>query len=154
MTPDQAGAAGAPLPARGPVLRLLPRVEPENEFFWTSGEDGHLRFLRCQACRTYIHPPAPRCPACLSVELAPEVVSGRGTLVAFTLNVQAWIPGSDPYLVGLVAIDEQEDVRLMTNLVEVASDDVATGMAVEVVFDHHDDVWLPLFRPVPDGTPS
>jgi hypothetical protein len=59
------------LPARGPALRLLPRLSPENEFFWTSGADGVLRFLRCRACRTYVHPPSPRCPDCLSKDLAP-----------------------------------------------------------------------------------
>ncbi|MGA2836140.1 MAG: OB-fold domain-containing protein [Acidimicrobiales bacterium] len=151
MTP---GPDGRDLPARGPALRLLPRLEPENEFFWTSGADGHLRFLRCQACRTYIHPPAPRCPTCLSAELAPEEVSGRATVVAHTVNVHEWIPGSGPYVIGLVAIDEQDDVRLTTNLVDVAVDDVRTGMAVEVVFDHVDDVYLPLFRPVPGDAPS
>jgi hypothetical protein len=71
--------------------------------------------------------------------------------VAHTVNVQEWIPGSGPYLIGLVAIAEQEDVRLTTNLVDVAPDDVRTGMAVEVVFDRHDDVYLPLFRPVAEG---
>ena len=134
--------------ADGPAFRLLPRLDPENEFFWTSGADGKLRFLRCQACQEYVHPPAPRCPTCLSSELSPEVVSGRATVVAHTLNVHGWIPGSQPYLVAWVAIDEQPDVRLTTNLVGVEPDDVHDGMAVEVVFEHDDDVWLPLFRPV------
>jgi uncharacterized OB-fold protein len=133
--------------ADGPAFRLLPRLEPENEFFWTSGADGVLRFLRCEACRTYVHPPSPVCPACLSRELAPEAVSGRATLVASTLNVHGWIPGSEPYLIGLVAIDEQPDVRLTTNLVGVEPGEVTTGMALEVVFEPNDDVWLPLFRP-------
>jgi uncharacterized OB-fold protein len=149
MMAGDAGSAtvGTGPPARGPALRLLPRLEPENEFFWTSGADGRLRFLRCRACRTFVHPPSPRCPDCLSSELAPEEVSGRATVVAHTVNVQEWIPGSGPYLIGLVAIEEDERVRLTTNLVDVGVADVHAGMAVEVVFDHHDDVYLPLFRP-------
>jgi len=146
-------AHGGDLPARGPALRLLPRIEPENEFFWTGGADGRLRFLRCRACRTYVHPPSPRCPDCLSSDLAPEEVSGRATVVAHTVNVQEWIPGSGPYVVGLVAIEEDERVRLMTNLVDVPVADVRTGMPVEVVFDHHDDVYLPLFRPATGDRP-
>jgi uncharacterized OB-fold protein len=67
--------------------------------------------------------------------------------VAHTLNVHGWIPGSEPYLIGLVAIDEQPDVRLTTNLVGVEPEDVTTGMALEVTFEPNDDVWLPLFRP-------
>lgn len=137
--------------APGPAIRLLPRLDQDNEFFWTSGADGRLRFLRCQDCRTFVHPPAPICPQCLSRDLAPEAVSGRATVVAYTLNVQAWIPSSEPYLIGLVAIDEQESVRLMTNLVEVEPADVRTGMAVEVVFEQAEDVYLPLFRPVSEG---
>jgi uncharacterized OB-fold protein len=72
-------------------------------------------------------------------------------VVAHTVNVQEWIPGSAPYLIGLVAIDEQESVRLTTNLVEVEPEHVRTGMAVEVVFEHLDNVYLPLFRPVAEG---
>ena len=134
-------------PARGPSLRVLPRLDETNRFFWTSGEDGRLRFLRCQACHHYVHPPVPRCPYCLDGPLAPEAVSGRGVVHSFTVNYQQWIPGSDPYVIGLVTIDEQDDVRLTTNLVDCPADEVAVGMAVEVVFEHSDDVWLPLFRP-------
>jgi uncharacterized protein len=135
------------MPANGPSIRLLPRLDETNRFFWTSGEDGRLRFLRCRECGSFVHPPGPVCPACLCSDLAPEAVSGRATLVAFTCNVQQWIPGSEPYLIGLVAIEEDESVRLMTNLVEVAVEEVTIGMPVEVLFEQHEDVFLPLFRP-------
>jgi uncharacterized OB-fold protein len=133
--------------ARGPSLRLLPRLDQDNRFFWTSGADGKLRFLRCADCRTYVHPPAPRCPECLSRSVAPEAVSGRATVVAHTVNMHSWIPGSQPYVVGLVAIDEQPSVRLTTNLVDVEPDAISPGMPVEVIFEEADDVFLPLFRP-------
>jgi hypothetical protein len=140
--------------ARGPAFRLLPRLDEDNTFFWTSGSDGKLRFLRCRECRTYVHPPSPVCPECLAGDLSPEAVSGRAKVVAFTCNIQEWIPGSDPYLIGLVAIEEQESVRLTTNLVDVELDEVFDGMTVEVVFEHNDDVYLPLFRPAPAGEAS
>lgn len=126
---------------------MLPRIDATNKFFWTSGEDGRLCFLRCSSCRKYVHPPVPRCPYCLDGELAPEAVSGKGSLHSYTVNHQQWIPGSDPYVIGLVTIVEQDDVRLMTNIVECEVDDLAVEMAVEVTFEHDDDVWLPLFRP-------
>lgn len=110
-----------------------------------------LRFLRCTSCRRYVHPPGPVCPYCLGRRLAPEPVSGQATVHSFTVNHHPWIPGSDPYVVGLVTIDEQDDVRLTTNLVGCDADDVAIGMPVEVTFEHHDDVWLPLFRPAAAG---
>jgi uncharacterized OB-fold protein len=132
---------------RGPSIRVLPRLDDTNRFFWTAGAEGELRFQRCRGCRCYVHPPAPRCPYCLEDGLVPEPVSGRGTLHSFTVNHQQWIPGSDRYVVGLVTIDEQDDVRLMTNVVDCDEEALAVGMPVEVVFEQVEDVWLPLFRP-------
>ena len=137
--------------ANGPAFRLLPRLDQDNRFFWTGGKDGTLRFLRCQSCRQFIHPPTPRCPACLSADVAPEPVSGHGTVHSYTVNHQQWIPGSDPYVIGLVSIDEQPDVRLMTNLVDCQPDDTLIGAPVEVTFEENDDVFLPLFRPRSDA---
>ena len=135
--------------AESKPFRLLPRVDDTNEFFWTAGSDGRLRFLRCRTCGYYVHPPSPICPIDLSKDLAPSAVRGRGTVHTFTVNHQPWIPGYDPpYVIAIVEIEEQPDVRLMTNIVGCAPDDVYVGMPVEVRFDHHDDVWLPLFGPV------
>jgi uncharacterized OB-fold protein len=36
---------------------------------------------------------------------------------------------------------------LTTNLVGVEPEDVHVGMPVRVVFEHNDDVWIPLFTP-------
>lgn len=129
-------------------FRLLPRITPETEFFWTGGAAGELRFLRCQDCRTIIHPPAPICPKCLSRNLAPEAVSGKGSLFSFTINHQKWNPTVPvPYVIGLVQIDEQDDVRLTTNIVNCDPEDVRVGMRVRVTFEHEGDVYLPLFEP-------
>ena len=130
-------------------FRILPRVNDENRFFWTSGEDGRLRFLRCDECGYFVHPPSPICPECLCKQLSPTAVSGRATIASFTVNHQPWIPGYDPpYVVAIIEIDEQPSVRLMTNILGCAPDDVRVGMPVQVTFEHHDDVWLPLFEPV------
>ncbi len=153
--PDAATRATTGAVASGPPIRLLPLLDTTNSFFWTSGADGKLRFLHCGECGHYVHPSAPRCPYCLAGSLTPRPVSGRGTLHSFTVNHQQWIPGSEPYLIGLVTIDEQEDVRLTTNLVGCTPEQVYIGMEVEVIFDHHDDIWLPLFQPAGStGSPS
>ena len=133
--------------ARGPSIRVLPRLDDSNRFFWTSGADGRLRFMRCGECGRFVHPPVPRCPYCLGSSLAPDVVSGNAVVHSFTVNHQQWIPGSDLYVIGLVTIDEQDDVRLTTNLVDCEPADVHVDMPVEVTFEECDDVWLPLFRP-------
>jgi len=132
-----------------PVFRVLPDLDQPSGFFWTSGADGRLRFLRCADCAYLIHPPAPYCPRCESRDNAPAAVSGRGTVHSFTVNHQPWDGAATPYVIGLVAIDEQPDVRLTTNIVDVDPDDVRVGMPVEVVFEDHAPVFVPLFRPVP-----
>lgn len=130
-------------------LRLLPLVTPENEHYWHGGAEGKLRFLRCESCRHYVHPPAPLCPECLSRDLSPEAVSGRAVVHTFTVNHQPWIPGFDPpYVVAIVEIEEQPSLRLTTNLVGCEIEDVRIGMPVRVTFeDIGDDVFLPLFEP-------
>ncbi|MHB8669450.1 MAG: Zn-ribbon domain-containing OB-fold protein [Acidimicrobiales bacterium] len=136
-------------PPWSPSFRVLPRLTPENEFFWTSGRDGRLRFLRCTECGTWIHPPSPRCPSCLSKAVEPTPVSGRATIAACTVNHQPWIPGFDPpYVVAIVEIEEDPSVRLMTNIVGRPPEEVRSGMAVQVTFEHRDDVWLPIFEVV------
>ena len=135
-------------------FRILPRVTDVNRHFWTGGADGELRFLRCQDCGYYIHPPTPLCPRDLSKNLKPEAVSGRATVATFTINHQVWMPGPEvPYVVAIVEIEEQPEVRLTTNIVNCAPEDVHIGMPVRVVFEHRPDrdadVWIPIFEPDP-----
>ena len=130
-------------------FRILPRVTPENEHFWHGGAEGELRFLRCDSCRTWVHPPAPLCPACESFELSPEAVSGRAELVTYTENHHPWIPGfPPPYLVAIVELPEQSGLRLTTNLIDCDADSIRIGMPLRVIFEEADDgIYLPLFRP-------
>jgi uncharacterized protein len=128
--------------------RVLPPTEGPTAFFWTSGADGMLRFLCCASCRYFIHPPTPYCPQCGSRKTAPDVVAGTATVYSFTVNHQPWDGTPDPYVIGIVELDEQRGVRLMTNIVGVDPGDVYIGMRVEVTFEDHHPVHLPLFRPV------
>jgi len=129
-------------------FRVLPQLSPLNRHFWTGGEHGELRFLRCRACRHWIHPPTPICPSCLGRDLGVEAASGRARVASFTVNHQPWIPGfAPPYLIAIVELEEQAALRLTTNLVGCASDEVAIGMPVRAVFEQTDDVWIPLFEP-------
>jgi len=127
-------------------IRVMPRLEPDTEFFWTSGRDGQLRFLCCEDCTLFIHPPSPVCPTCLGRRLAPRPVSGRGTLHSFTINHHPWDGTTEPWVIALVAIEEQPDVRLTTNLVGISPDEVAVGQAVRVVFEDRDPIFIPLFE--------
>jgi hypothetical protein len=129
-------------------FRVLPAVTPSNEQFWRGGAEGELRVLRCRACGHWIHPPAPVCPACLGRQVAAEATSGRAVVHTFTVNWQPWYPHFDPpYVVAIVELPEQAGLRLTTNIVGCSPDDVRIGLPVQVVFEHYDGVWLPLFEP-------
>lgn len=129
-------------------FRLLPEVTPETEHFWRGGELGELVFLRYSSCHTYVHPPSPVCPKCLGRTLEREPVSGHGTVVTYTVNHQPWNPSVEtPYVIALVELDEQRGLRLLTNIVDCAPDEVEVGMRVRVTFVQMDDVYLPLFAP-------
>jgi uncharacterized OB-fold protein len=125
-----------------------PQVNDDNRAFWTSGRDGELQIVRCKDCGYWIHPPSPRCPRCLRSDVAPQVVSGRATVYTFTINRREWSPGLEvPYVIAIVKLDEQSDLRLMTNIVGCGVDEVAIDMPVQVEFREQGDVYAPVFRP-------
>jgi hypothetical protein len=131
----------------------LPQITDDNAFFWRAGAHGQLRFMRCQPCGHYIHPPLPICPRCKSRDVHDEAVSGNATVLTYTINRQVWERGLEqPYVIAIVGLDEQEGLRLTTNIVNCAIDDVVIGLRVRVTFDHREDVWLPLFEPQKSGT--
>jgi len=131
-------------------FRLLPQITPENEHYWKGGARGELTFLRCGECSTYVHPPAPVCPTCLSKGLVPAAVSGRARLLTWTVNHHPWIPGFEPpYVIAIVEIEEQRGLRITTNLVNCTPDQLRMDLSVKVLFEERDDgIYLPLFEPV------
>jgi uncharacterized protein len=139
---------------RRPSRRILPTPTAESVAFWSGGVHGQLMIQYCHACGRYFHPPAPLCWRCRSADVAPKAASGRGSVAAYTVNRQPWIPGFEPpYIIAIVELEDEPDVRLTTNLIDVAEADVSTGLAVQVAFEKWtaEDgtaVWLPLFRPV------
>jgi acetyl-CoA acetyltransferase/uncharacterized OB-fold protein len=129
-------------------MRPLPELTPANEWFWKSGADGRLRIQRCEDCAQLVHPPVPICPSCRSRSWSPAEVSGRATVIGFTVNAHPWLPGFDPpYVIANVALAEDPKVRLTTNIVGCQPSEVRIGQEVSVRFEAAEDVWIPLFAP-------
>jgi uncharacterized OB-fold protein len=132
---------------------ILPVVTPENAHFWQGGADGRLQFQRCVPCGFLIHPPSPVCLHCHGTELDIATVSGDAVVASFTVNHQAWRPGlAVPYVIAIVELPEQTGLRLTTNIVGCPPEAVHIGVAVQVVFEQVEDVWLPLFTPRREAT--
>lgn len=96
---------------------------------------GHA-YQRCEDCSAAIHPRRVLCPACGSRRLADERSAGRGVVYS-TTTVHA---RDGSHNVALVDLDE--GVRVMSEVVGIAPDDVRIGMGVRarddgerIVFD-------------------
>ncbi|BCO34289.1 hypothetical protein JMUB5695_00847 [Mycobacterium heckeshornense] len=154
--------AGLPSYTR-PALRLAPTPTADSKAFWSGGARGELLIAHCRGCDRFFHPPGPVCWRCRSTDVAPKPVSGRATVAAYTVNRQPWIPGFEPpYIVAMVELNDEPDVRLITNIVNIAIEDIRVGLQVEVFFeewaptsgDEDARVWVPLFRPATEANAS
>lgn len=127
----------------------LPELTDENRAYWTGGADGVLNIMACDACDHRIHPPQLICPNCLSDRVAPRAASGRGTVYSYTINHQPWLPGLEvPYVLAIVALDDQPGVRITAQLHDIAPEAVMIDMPVRVGFCAHGEVHIPHFVPV------
>jgi uncharacterized OB-fold protein len=129
----------------------LPAPDDLTRFFWDGLKQHRLLILRCQECGNYIHYPRPICNKCLSMNLAPDQVSGRGTLYSYTVTMQAFHPyfaDKVPYVLAVVELVEQEGLKITTNIIDCPENRLHIGMPVEVVFrEVAPGFTLPLFRP-------
>lgn len=129
------------------MQRKLPLLNIDNHAFWQGGERGQLLIHYCGACGQFFHPPGPACPRCASLEVGPRPVSGRGKVASFTINYQPWHPDlSVPFVIALVELVEQPDLRFVSNIVGLEPHQVHIGLPVRVTFLQAEDVWLPLFE--------
>jgi uncharacterized OB-fold protein len=98
-------------------------------------------------------PPSPFCPKCRSQELDWPELSGRGTVFTYTIVHHPVMPAlseSVPYAVAAVDLEGAGGVRLLGNLVEVDTDAIRVGMAVDLVWaDIRERLSVPRFRPAP-----
>lgn len=73
-------------------------------------------------------------------------------MFSYTVNHQPFNPSVPvPYVVAIVELDEQPDLRIATNIVGCDPDSVHVGLPVEVRFERHDvggdAVFVPVFTP-------
>ena len=130
----------------------LPRPDPLTRGFWDGCREHELRLLRCDACGTYVHQPAPMCHACNATDLSWTPVRGEGGVYTWVVVHHAPNPGfqdETPYVVAWIELDEQPGLRILSNVIGCPPEQVQAGMRVRVEFrDTAGDVSLPVFRPV------
>jgi uncharacterized OB-fold protein len=131
--------------------RPAPIVTDDSAVFWDAAARGRLVAQRCGGCGALRHPPRPMCPHCRSLEVEEAVLSGRGTVYSYAVLHHPQHPAFDyPVLGALVDLDE--GIRLVSNLTDVAPEDVRIGMRVAVHFvPTAGDAAVPVFRPADEG---
>ena len=129
----------------------LPRPTPLSRPHWEGCVEGVLRVQRCDECGSFVFVPSPVCGGCRGTKLSWVESSGRGTLYSYTTVHRPQQPVFEvPYVVAIVELEE--GWHMLSNLVDVAIDDVAIGMPLEVSFERKsDEIVLPYFRPRADG---
>jgi uncharacterized OB-fold protein len=130
--------------------RLSPRMSGlASEFYQWVGA-GELRFQHCRQCGSWQHLPRPACRNCGSAELAWDRSEGRGTVWSWTTTHRPILASFPEVPYASVVVELAEGPRLLTNVIDVAPEDLRIGQPVEVVFQPISDEWTaPLFRAAP-----
>lgn len=120
--------------------------------FWEGTRERELRYQKCDDCGTVVWHPRRHCTGCTGGALSWHVASGKGTLYTFSVVRQSYHPffrGQLPYAVAWIDLDEGP--RLLSNVVGVAdpTKDLQCGQRVEVEWEAHEELNIPLFRPTP-----
>lgn len=126
----------------------LPLIDEHNKGFWEGCQRRELLVQRCRDCGSLRFPPRPMCPSCNSFEADWAPMSGKGKVLTWAICYPPVMPAfadKVPYNIAIVELDE--GVRVVTNLVDCAPDQIEAGMPVSVVFeDVADDVTLAKFK--------
>lgn len=128
--------------------------------FWEAAQREELRIPRCESCGAWNWYPPPICRHCETGSLTWEPVSGCATLFSWCHVTRALFKqyaSKAPYITGIVVLEEDPRVRLVTLLVDCQPDALRIDMPVEVVFrplefpDVEGTVVAPVFRPALDA---
>ncbi len=130
----------------------LPKFpEPDTEPFWDATKDHELKYQVCDDCGGVVWHPRRHCTHCTSLNLSWKTSKGEGTVYTYSIVRQNYHPAFRerlPYVIAWVDLDE--GFRILSNLtgVDDPATDVKIGQRVEVAWEDHEDVSLPLFKPV------
>ena len=131
----------APFPAS------MLQIDSDSRPFWEGLRHGELRIQRCDACKRAVFYPRAICPHCFSDRLSWFTASGRGTIYSYTVVHQAFGSFAEevPFVIALVELEE--DVRMMTRIVDAPRERIAIGAPVQVTFQTMtEELTLPYFR--------
>ena len=115
--------------------------------YWEGLKARRLLIQQCNACQDWIFYPRRHCPGCLAHDLSWREAGGGATLYSYTVTRIATLPDfadEMPQMLAVVELDE--GVRVNTNLVGLAEEQVRVGMRLKPVFAPVDEQGTRLLR--------
>jgi len=117
---------------------------PETQAFWDACADRRLLVRKCTSCSKVHWYPRTLCPFCFSDRTVWQDSPGTGRIYSYSIMRRV----AKPYAIAYVTLDE--DVTLMTNIVDCDLDAIRIGLPVRVAFrDLPEGRTIPVFAPAP-----
>jgi uncharacterized OB-fold protein len=129
----------------------IPTPDETTSIYWEATAQQRLLIKHCQTCGRSHFYPRPFCPHCWSNDVEWLEASGRANLYTYSIvysNSLAPFSSQVPYVAAIVELEE--NVRMITNVVDCPFEELELGMALEVTFRKVEDFAIPEFRPAAD----
>ena len=134
-----------------PTRPLPNTTELDTLAFWAGTKNKEFKYQQCDTCDKVVFYPRRHCTGCTSGTLLWKTSSGKASIYTFSVVRQSYHPffrNLVPYAVAW--IDLEEGPRILSNVVGVDDpiNDVWIGQHVQLEWEEHDELCIPLFRPV------
>ena len=132
--------------------RPLPRLtELDTAEFWRATKGKEFRYQQCSNCQTIVWHPRAHCTGCVESNLQWQTSAGQGVIYTYSivrLSYHPFFRGMAPYAVAYVDLDEGP--RFLTNVVGVEdpSTEVHIGQRVQLHWEEHEELSIPLVTPI------
>ena len=132
--------------------RPLPNAkELDTQQFWAATKNKEFKYQQCENCHKVVFYPRRHCTGCTTGKLAWKTASGKASVYTYSVVRQSYHPffrNMVPYVVAW--IDLEEGPRILSNVIGVDDplNDVSIGQEVQLEWEEHEDLFIPLFRPV------
>ncbi|SMB25058.1 putative nucleic-acid-binding protein containing a Zn-ribbon [Sterolibacterium denitrificans] len=116
-------------------LKPVPIATETSAPFWNGLRERKVNMQQCDDCGHWVFYPRAHCPACFSPRLSWKEISGKGTLLTYTLTRVPTMPeftDEMPQKLAVVQFDEGPHVN--TTLIGLEAEDIKVGMRLKPVF--------------------
>jgi uncharacterized OB-fold protein len=128
--------------------RPLPVLtEPDTAPFWAATSEHRLTYQVCGSCGTIVFYPRRHCTGCLGTDLTWRDSAGQGVVYTYTVirqHGQPYFRARLPYVLAFIDLDE--GFRMLAE-VDVKPDAAQVGQRVQLGWEDHADLAIPVFRP-------